>query len=177
MKLITVFFAIVSLFLAGCSTKEHTRTVHQTPAPVDVIVSASPAPKQAQQPIDNTRQIQLALKSQLRLWKGTPYQFGGTTKQGVDCSAFVQNTFKSKLGLNLSRTTRSQVKEGVFVAKQDLKPGDIVFFRTGRNSRHNGVYIGNNQFIHASSSRGVTTSDLTLAYWRQHYWTARRIIN
>lgn len=185
MKLLVIILTLSVLILSGCSSNpknqdHHPRTVHQD---LNIQKHQSAQRTQAvQQPqatkkihFNNSRQVKQSLMSQLRLWEGTPYQFGGTTKKGIDCSAFVQTTFKSKLGINLSRTTRSQVKEGVYVSKNNLRPGDIVFFKTGNNSRHNGIYIGNNQFIHASTSRGVTTSDITSPYWRKRYWTSRRL--
>lgn len=116
------------------------------------------------------------LLKQYRHWKGTPYRYGGTSLSGVDCSAFVQNTYRSKLGKQIPRTTRTQIKIGKKVKKSQLKVGDIVFFKTGRTSLHNGIYLGNAQFMHASSSKGVTISSLNNRYWRKRYLTSRRIL-
>ncbi|MEA1990363.1 MAG: NlpC/P60 family protein [Pseudomonadota bacterium] len=128
-------------------------------------------------PVDlsNTTKVKSLLLSQYRLWKGTPYEYGGNDLNGVDCSAFVQNTYRSKLGHAIPRTTRTQIKIGDKVSKNELKIGDIVFFKTGRNSLHNGIYIGKSQFVHASSSKGVTISSLDNVYWKKTYYTSKRI--
>jgi lipoprotein Spr len=76
---------------------------------------------------------------------------------------------------DLPRTTGEQIHRGVQVAQYRLKAGDLVFFQTGPNRRHVGVYIGDSQFIHASSSQGVTVSTLTDNYWQEHFITARRV--
>lgn len=120
--------------------------------------------------LNDSNKVKRLILSQYRLWKGTPYKYGG-----VDCSAFVQNTFRSKLGYAIPRTTRTQIKLGKHVAKKHLKIGDIVFFKTGKNSLHDGIYIGNSQFVHASSSKGVTISNLKNVYWRKTYYRSRRI--
>ncbi|MGL5288693.1 MAG: C40 family peptidase [Aeromonas sp.] len=108
-------------------------------------------------------------------WYGVPYKFGGVSRRGIDCSAFTREVFRNAIGIELPRDTRSQVREGTRVAKQNLEEGDLVFFKTGRNANHVGVYIGNGEFIHASTSAGVTRTKLNNAYWRSKFWQARRI--
>ncbi|WP_029407331.1 C40 family peptidase [Thiomicrorhabdus sp. Milos-T2] len=125
--------------------------------------------------LSDSSKVKSLVLSQYRLWKGTPYEYGGTDLNGVDCSAFVQNTYRTKLGYQLPRTTRTQIKLGHRVSKNKLKIGDIVFFKTGRHSLHNGIYIGNSKFIHASSSKGVTISNLENRYWQKTYYTSKRI--
>ena len=108
-------------------------------------------------------------------WIGIPYRWGGTTRRGIDCSAFVQQYVRKSLGIELPRTTATQVHRGTRISKGELQPGDLVFFRR-RGVRHVGVYLGDGDFIHASSSRGVTVSSLSSSYYTRHYWTARRIL-
>lgn len=108
-------------------------------------------------------------------WRGVPYRLGGNNQKGIDCSALVQILYKEQFGIDLPRTTATQVKEGKKVSRKDLKIGDLVFFKTGRNTRHVGVYIGDNQFVHASTSRGVMISTLN-NYWNNSYWQGRRIL-
>jgi cell wall-associated NlpC family hydrolase len=108
-------------------------------------------------------------------WKGTRYQLGGMSKEAVDCSAFVHIAFKSKLGLVLPRSTDLQVEVGVHVDKDKLRPGDLVFFRTGRNLRHVGVYLEDGRFLHASTKLGVAISHLNETYWKSAYWKAKRL--
>ena len=115
------------------------------------------------------------LYTQYHKWQGVRYRLGGSSKRGIDCSAFVQVTFKTKLGVNLPRTTSLQSRMGKEVRKNELKAGDLVFFRTGSNSRHVGIYLENNMFLHASQSRGVTISKLDNIYWKANYWKSIRI--
>ncbi len=122
-----------------------------------------------------TGPLRSRILDQYQKWKGTQYRWGGTTHRGVDCSALMQHLFSDAAHLNLPRTTHEQIHRGVQVAQYRLRPGDLVFFQTGPNRKHVGVYIGENQFIHASTSQGVTVSTLTDDYWQAHYITARRI--
>ncbi len=108
---------------------------------------------------------------------GTPYVWGGSTPDGFDCSGLVQYVLKQN-GISLPRTTQEQVKVGRAISKSDLQPGDLVFlqntYRAGVS--HVGIYIGDGKMIHASSSKGVTISDLSTSYYTQHYHSSRRIL-
>ena len=109
-------------------------------------------------------------------YKGVPYVFGGTTPRGFDCSGYVQYVF-AKHGIRLTRTADTQAREGKFVSKKNLKPGDLVFFTTYEpGASHVGIYAGNNLFWNATSSRGIMLSNLTDSYWGPRYYTARRIL-
>lgn len=110
-------------------------------------------------------------------WKGTRYRLGGTTKRGIDCSGFMQVTFRDLFGIDLPRTTTEQAREGVRVNKSEIKTGDLVFFKTGRgpNGKHVGVYVKNGQFLHASTKGGVIYSDINSPYWSRTFWQARRL--
>lgn len=119
---------------------------------------------------------QQMLESSVRGWLGTRYRYGGTTRRGVDCSAFMQNVYREAFGIQLPRTTASQVGVGRAVSRSELQPGDLVLFRTGRGRRHVGVYLGGGRLAHASSSRGVVIDDLDSSYWRRTYWTSRRVL-
>ncbi|KKX48589.1 MULTISPECIES: C40 family peptidase [Sphingobacterium] len=109
-------------------------------------------------------------------WLGTPYRLGGDSKRGIDCSKFsfelYEKVFNTTLGYN-SRNQYSQIKP---VKKDDLKAGDLVFFKIRSKSiTHVGVYIGDNKFAHASSSKGVMISNLGEAYWRRYYYDGGRL--
>ena len=109
-------------------------------------------------------------------YKGVPYVFGGTTPRGFDCSGYVQFVF-AKHGIRLTRTADTQAREGKFVSRKALKPGDLVFFTTYEpGASHVGIYAGNNQFWNATSSRGIMLSNLNDSYWGPRYYTARRIL-
>lgn len=109
-------------------------------------------------------------------WLGAPYQRGGGTKAGVDCSGFVQQVYLKVARVSLPRTTRDQYRIGYQVGRSDLKPGDLVFFDTlGRGVSHVGLMVGGDRFAHASTSKGVTYSRLSETYWNRQYLGARRL--
>lgn len=108
---------------------------------------------------------------------GTPYQWGGTTPDGFDCSGFIHYVY-NKAGLSLPRTAAEQFTAGIPVDKQALQTGDLVFFETYKpGPSHSGIYVGNGQFIHASSSAGITISSLSSSYWEPKWLGATRIID
>jgi len=108
-------------------------------------------------------------------WKGTPYRLGGKSKRGIDCSAFVQVGYSDVFNRLLPRTTGEQARMGRWIPRAEAKEGDLVFFKTGRSLRHVGIYLGNSEFLHASTSRGVMISRLDNPYWRQAFWQMRRV--
>ena len=107
---------------------------------------------------------------------GVPYVFGGTSPYGFDCSGYVQYVF-ANAGISLPRTADVQYEVGTPISTTDLVSGDLVFFSTYTyGASHVGIYLGENKFIHASSSRGVTIDSLGSSYWSSHYIGARRIL-
>lgn len=111
---------------------------------------------------------------------GTPYKFGGSNPdQGMDCSGFVKHVYKETADLTLPRSARDMSSLGESVAKSDLKPGDLVFFNTRRQpNSHVGIYKGNGEFVHASSTRhkAVTVSRMDQKYWASRFNGARRVL-
>ena len=150
------FLLMAALFLAGCSS-------HRAPPP---------NPR-----LSDSITVIASLNDQLSNWRGTPNRYGGMSRGGVDCSGFVLMTFRDKFDLQLPRETRKQAEIGTEIDKDDLLPGDLVFFKTGsgESGLHVGIYDTDNQFIHASTSRGVMRSSLDNVYWRKNFWQARRI--
>jgi hypothetical protein len=117
------------------------------------------------------------LRNEFDIWEGTPYRFGGANKQGIDCSALIQKIYLSSFNLKLPRTTARQSRQGYPIQKSKLKVGDLVFFKTSLTENHVGIFVGDGQFLHASSSQGVMISALNNSYWRSKYWQSRRILN
>lgn len=109
-------------------------------------------------------------------WWAVPYRIGGNSKEGIDCSAFVQGLTNEAFGVSLPRTSREQADFCKEIPKQDLKEGDLVFFASGRSISHVGMYISNNKFVHASTSMGVVISDLNEAYWSRRFVKAGRLL-
>jgi cell wall-associated NlpC family hydrolase len=110
-------------------------------------------------------------------YKGKPYHYGGTSSRGFDCSGFTSYIY-ARLGRKLPHNASAQSRLGRSVSRSELKQGDLVFFRTRGGSRvsHVGIYIGNNQFIHASSGRGrVRVDSLGSGYYSNRYLGARRV--
>ncbi len=113
---------------------------------------------------------------------GTPYRYGGTTRSGIDCSAFVLSVFGSAVGMDLPRVAADQSQEGDSVNKSELKRGDLVFFSHGRGRiSHVGIVEevsedGDIKFIHAATSRGVMVSSLNDRYWGPKFRFAKRVV-
>ena len=107
---------------------------------------------------------------------GVPYKFGGTTPAGFDCSGYIRHVFQ-KVGVQLPRQADEQYTVGKKVEKQNLQPGDLVFFETYEPGvSHSGIYIGDGQFISATSSSGVAVADIDDSYWGPRYVGAKRVL-
>jgi cell wall-associated NlpC family hydrolase len=113
---------------------------------------------------------------------GTPYRFGGeSVRTGFDCSGFVSYLFREKAGIELPRSTRELINmDAPLVARNELKPGDILFFNNRGRGRvsHTAIYIGDDQFIHSASRRsgGVRVDSLDDGYWRASFMEAKRVL-
>lgn len=153
----------VALSLSGCASLQR-----------------SPAPAPAYPP-EFSRTLprpdrQAVVAYALRL-EGAPYRYGGASPAtGFDCSGFVSYVY-GRFGYPLPRTTQAQARTLSFISRRDLRPGDLVFFNTdGGTFSHVGIYIGQNEFIHAPSSRTgrVSIASLSNPYWARHFSGARR---
>lgn len=150
------FLIVISLILSGCSS-------HRAPPPGGKL--------------SDSIAVVAQLNDQLRQWRGAPYRYGGLERSGVDCSGFVYRTFRDRFDIQLPRSTKQQTSLGTRVSRDELLPGDLVFFKTGSGASglHVGIYDTDDQFIHASTSQGVTRSSLSNVYWKRAYWQARRL--
>ena len=124
------------------------------------------------------------LLAEAQTYLGTPYRYGGMTRNGIDCSAFVLSVFGAVTGMNLPRVAASQAQEGEKIEKDQLQKGDLVFFSHQGRGRISHVGIveevspeGDVKFIHAATSRGVMISSLNDSYWGPRYRFAKRVIS
>lgn len=109
-------------------------------------------------------------------WYGTPYQYGGQTLDGVDCSGFVGNLLREVYNKNVPRTTTLIEEKARPIPKSKLDEGNLVIFDIdGKKSSHIGVYLQNGHFVHASSSKGVIISDLSSEYYSKHFSKAAKL--
>lgn len=109
-------------------------------------------------------------------WYKTPYKFGGTSKSGIDCSAFVKNLYKSVFDIDLPRTCKQQIKNITKITQDQLEAGSIIFFKMGQGVWHVGVYLENGLFVHSGSSTGVFISSLDSPYWKRYIYQFGKII-
>jgi len=128
--------------------------------------------READEQADNVK----LLKTKAFGFLGTRYRFGGSSRSGLDCSAFVQKVF-NEMDVNLPRTAREQYERGEVVSQGDMQKGDLIFFRTYASfPSHVGIYLGNNRMIHASSrDRRVVISSVDTPYYRSRFIGAKRV--
>ena len=162
-RLILLLLAALLLYLSGCSGKK-------------IVTYIPPAdPDTPNLELVQERVPVEALKNYFSGWIGARYKLGGLSRDGVDCSGLTLLTYKELFGKELPRTVNEQVQKGTSVKKEYLRPGDLVFFKTGVFQRHVGIYLDDDQFVHASRSNGVMISRLDDTYWKNHYWKAKHI--
>ena len=153
------------LLLSACSSKKISKPAYKT---------------QKTQTTTKTKQtgnwIKKALSKEYSKWDATPYKYGGTSLKGVDCSSLMQILYRDAFGLKIPRTTRDQAKIGYQIKKSVSREGDLVFFKTGRNTRHSGIIFDKDKFIHSSTKYGVMKSSLNNPYWKSKYWQTRRVL-
>ncbi len=125
---------------------------------------------------DRPRTVEQQLRKVVAHWIGTPHRMGGKDRNGIDCSGFVQRVYLDVFNIRLPRSTALQVRTGTQVGPTTLSAGDLVFFHPPDKIRHVGIYLGRGEFAHASATQGVTISSLHRSYWRDAYWTSRRIL-
>lgn len=109
-------------------------------------------------------------------WLGTPYCSGGETRDCIDCSGFTMNVYEN-VGINLPRSAAEQYDYSIKLNEKDCVAGDLVFFGVGNKISHVGIYAGNKEFIHSSSSKGVVRQSLSDSYYSKKFMGYCRVIN
>ena len=144
------------------------------PEPPPVVAATPPPPAAVPPPVAKGTSASL-IETALG-FLGTPYRWGGSDPSGFDCSGFVQWVF-SRIGAALPREVREQYRAGRPVDDDEVRPGDLVFFQTvAKGASHVGIALGNGQFVHAPSSKGVVRIErYTAGYWAQRWVGARRV--
>lgn len=116
-----------------------------------------------------------ALYKEIEKWYGTPYKYGGCSRSGIDCSCFVKTIYSAVYGITLNRGAADMLKDISVVERRNLCEGDIIFFANNKTSvSHVGIYLKDDMFAHASSSKGVTISRLSEKYWDVRYFKGGR---
>ncbi len=162
-KLFTILFVLVILlYFGGCSGKDSANIeTHKKNSPKTI----------------SDDKIKKMILKEFNKWEGTPHKMGGYSKKGIDCSGFAHYMYKKLFDLDVPRTTKLFLKHGLKIKKSKLKPGDLVIFRPPTYPRHVGIYVGDHQFIHASTSKGVMISNLNNPYWLKHFLMSRRVLH
>lgn len=120
---------------------------------------------------DNT-----ALYEAINSWLGVPYKYGGTDRDGIDCSAFVGIIVKQVYGVSLNRSANDMLRNVTLISKSKLREGDLVFFKNSKDKvSHVGIYLKDGLFAHSSTSNGVSVSSLENSYWQKHFFKGGRI--
>ncbi|ALB67467.1 bifunctional murein DD-endopeptidase/murein LD-carboxypeptidase [Cronobacter dublinensis] len=167
----------VAILLSACSSTNTAKNMHSETHAVGendgLLLQAS---QDEFEQMVRTLDVKSRIMDQYADWKGVRYRLGGSTKSGIDCSGFVQRTFREQFGLELPRSTYEQQEMGKSVDRTRLRTGDLVLFHAGSTGRHVGIYIGNNQFVHASTRSGVMISNMDEPYWKKRYNEARRVL-
>jgi cell wall-associated NlpC family hydrolase len=127
-------------------------------------------------PPNPSNSIEQRMQGEIDSWMGTPYVYGGVSKSGVDCSGFTQAVFRS-IGIEIPRRASRQAADAETVGRNNLQYGDLVFFNTsGSGISHCGIYLGNGEFVHSSSSRGVVRDLLSHPYYASRFVSAGRYL-
>lgn len=161
-KLVVVI--VYTILLASCSSAPY-----YSSSDPSIIIS------ETRVNLNDSEKVKQILNQQYKDWRHVQHRMGGTTKSGIDCSGLVYQTYRTKLGINMPRSTEYQSKTGRAIQHEQLRAGDLVFFKTGIFTRHVGMYIDEGSFLHVSTRKGVMISNLEEQYWSDTYWKANRI--
>jgi cell wall-associated NlpC family hydrolase len=206
MKTLTLRFAIAGMMIAGIASSCHTNKqaaavasvlqvrTHRVGQRIQILpVQPVAVPLEGQNVKENTywgikyaailgvtakSLTNTSLYKFIDEWYGVNYKYGGSNKDGIDCSAFVQKLYTEVFGIDLVRTALEQFNSCYIGCNSAiLKEGDLVFFHTaGSKVSHVGVYLANNYFVHASTTKGVSISRLDDTYWKKAFASGGKIL-
>lgn len=172
-KSFATFLLIVLITLSGCSSRQ---SRHDIQNGMDTTANSKQMPNLFLKPLSfaENNVVQSIIKI-YQDWQGVSYKYSGQSKSGIDCSGFSQVMYKRLFNYNLPRTVHAQMTVGEEVKLEKLHPGDLIFFQTGTHTKHVGIYTHSGNFVHASTSYGVTQSNFSNSYWNKRYITARTL--
>jgi len=153
-----MFLILLTLMTTGCAT------------------TAAPDPEPMFSTPDGLKPAQV-LRAEIQSWLGTPYRMGGLSRRGIDCSGLVVVMYDDLFDMRLPRTTTALMRKGRHMEKRNLTAGDLVFFKPTTKFHHVGIYLGQGEFAHASTSHGVMLSHMDDDFWRRCYLTSRRLLS
>jgi lipoprotein Spr len=172
------YFLGIALFFSVLATQAQTKTTPVQPADK----AQDEQESLANDYLSQIMGVALSATSNMKLfhfvydWIGTPYRFGGSSRKGIDCSAFTKELYSEVFNLDIKRSSRDIFSMVSPVSKDELKEGDLVFFKIhSRRISHIGIYLGNNRFAHASS-KGVAISSLDDSYYSRYFYKGGRLL-
>lgn len=161
MKLFRFFFVLFLFIVSGCGT-EHRAVSHSSKSIEERYSSLLGVSKEN---ISDRK-----LYSFIDEWYGASYRYGGKTKKGIDCSGFTTILYKEVFGKEISGSSASMYSQCKHISKEDLKEGDLIFFRIdSKEISHVGIYLQNNKFVHATTKAGVMIDDLGEEYYKKYF--------
>lgn len=175
--IIITLLLLLSLLATACSTHQKGVTATRSPKKEQPAKHTPQTAGTIKWPSTSLTPAADKLLAEARSWLGTPYLYGGNTTDGVDCSGFVLQVYKRALDINLPRNSAKQQEFCRPVDPDQLTAGDLVFFSSPKTTSvaHVGIYIGNKNFIHSSTSKGVIVSSLDQKYYADNFHSFGRI--
>ncbi len=158
----SVLLSMIIIFITGCAASAPRFLSSEEAAPDEIPAS-----------LDRPELVREIIN-----YLGSPYKYGGHAEEGIDCSAFTQAVFADVFSIEIPRSVQEQFKIGKHVRRENLLPGDLVFFHTsGLGASHVGIYLGDDLFAHASVNEGVTITSLNSNYYQKRFFGAKRVLN
>lgn len=172
-----IFLTGCCLVLASCHSTKQTASRWEDDIYAKPVVSQQIKSDSKRQP--DVNDVRQKVTDAACSWIGVPYRYGGDTRSGVDCSGLVCMAFQSGAGIRLPRSSVEQADYCSKIARDKARAGDLMFFtnkKGGGRINHVAIYLGNDQVVHSTTSRGVIISSLNEEYWRTHFHSCGRIL-
>lgn len=178
-----IMACFLALAISSCGSSRHVasstgNSTHRTTTTKRAVPQRYAQPKKHIDVAEATHNpVTKKLLKEADTWIGTPYLWGGNDEKGVDCSGFVLQVYLRALNINLPRTSEKQMEYCANIKKEELQPGDLIFFTVRGGSRvgHVGIYIGDGNMVHSSSSKGVVITPIDNPYFVTNYFSSGRV--